>query len=98
MVAEIAQVVRLLGLVSSVVALFSVVLLGTAAPGSTGFHVPWRYWGAAAGLMIEVSGIYSRFAIWNDPLSYRDVTFLAINICIIVASLGAVLRPDQKKE
>jgi hypothetical protein len=87
------DVIRLLGLISAAMATGSLVALAVARPGTTGFAVPWRYWGAAAGLIIEVNGIYSRLSLWGSPLEIRDVAFLAANVCIFVACVGAVTNP-----
>lgn len=75
-------------------AIGALVILGRAAPGTTGFAVPWRYWGVAAGLLVECSGIYYRITLWNTPFNVRDLTFLAINVCIAVAATGTLNHRD----
>lgn len=85
-----ADAIRFLGLITGAFALGGVIQLALAPPGTTGFRVPWRYWACAAGGIIEVSGLYARFDLWGEPLSYRDVTFLLANVCIIVTCIGTL--------
>lgn len=76
----------------------ALIALALAPNDTTGFVVPWRYWGVAAGIIIEVSGIYARIVLWGDVLNYRDVIFLAINVCVGVAAFGLVLTTHESKE
>lgn len=92
------DVIRTLGLLAAVVAVTSLIYLGKAKPGTTGFATPWRYWGVAAGLLIEGSGIFYRLNLWGTPFNMRDLIFLAINICIVVSCLGTLTALDPKGE
>lgn len=94
-----ADVIRILGIASAAFALGALFMLGIAKPGSTGMRVPWRYWGVAAGVLIEGTGVVYRIVLFGSPLDWRDVNFLLINICISVAAVGLLTTgPPDKKE
>lgn len=95
--ADAVDLLRLLGIISAGMAVGALVALMVAKPGHTAFRTPWRYWGATAGLLVEISGVVGRLELWGEPLSFRDVNFLAINVCILVTCIGALLNPPHKR-
>lgn len=90
------DVIRALGILSAAFALGCLYQLGRARPGTTGFAVPWRYWAVGAGVMVEVSGIVARISLWGETLNPRDIMFIVINVCIIVACLGTLQSPPPR--
>lgn len=93
-----ADFIRAFGIATAAMAAGALLGLLIAKPTSTAFAVPWRYWIAAAGLIVEISGFYARLDLWGTPLSYRDVTFLAVNVCLLTGSLGALTHPPARRK